>query len=92
VALDRITGWREAPGMDNLPQCLPSESLVNRIFHGEPRLYWGELIRCQSGHGNYVCSLGRVVISDGDRMSFSTRVSVARHAWVSEVTSYHVWH
>jgi hypothetical protein len=32
------------------------------------------LIQRQSYHGDYVCSFGRVAMSNGDGMNFSTRV------------------
>jgi hypothetical protein len=40
----------------------PPGSLADQIFHGETRLYWGELIQCQSDHGDYVCCHGGVAI------------------------------
>jgi hypothetical protein len=39
---------------------------VDWIFDGEPHLYRGELIRCQSDHGDYVCPYNGVAMSDGD--------------------------
>jgi hypothetical protein len=33
---------------------------------GGPRLYWGELIRCQSDHDDYMCSHGEVAMSGSD--------------------------
>jgi hypothetical protein len=68
--------------VDNLPQCQSSGSLVDRIFYGELRLYRGKLIRCQSDHGDYAYSRGRVAISGGDVMYSSTRVPIVRRAWV----------
>jgi hypothetical protein len=60
---------------------------VDQIFYGELRLYQGELIRCQSDHGDYACSCGGVAMSDSDGTNFSTRVSVVRRAWAPAVTS-----
>jgi hypothetical protein len=50
--------------------------LVDQIFYGEPRLYWGELIRCQSEHGNYVCSHGGVAVLGSDGTDSITQVPV----------------
>jgi hypothetical protein len=41
----------------------------------------GELIQCQSDRGDYVCSRGRIAMTDGDGTDSSTRVSATRHAW-----------
>jgi hypothetical protein len=40
------------------------------------------LILCQSYHDDYVYPDGRVVVSDGDGMAFSTQVSAIRCMWV----------
>jgi hypothetical protein len=42
----------------------------------------GELIRCQSDHSDYACSHGGVAMLGGDGTDPSTRLLVARHAWV----------
>jgi hypothetical protein len=55
--------------------------LWDRILHGEARFYQGMLIRCQSYHGDYVCTIGRVAMSGGDEMDSYTRVPTARCAW-----------
>jgi hypothetical protein len=60
---------------------------VDWIFHGEPRPYRGELIRCKSEHDDYVCPCGGIAMSSGDRMNSSTLVTVARRAWASAVMS-----
>jgi hypothetical protein len=65
---------------------------VDQIFHGEPCLYQGKLIRYQSDYDNYACSRGGVAMSGGDRMGSSTRVPIARHMWAPEVMSFHVCH
>jgi hypothetical protein len=49
----------------------------------------GELIRYQSDHNDYMCSHGVVSMLGDDGMGPSTRVLVARHAWVFVVTSCH---
>jgi hypothetical protein len=51
---------------------------------GRPDLLWitpplsGELIRCQSEHGDYACSRDGVAVSGGNGMNSNTRVLVAR--------------
>jgi hypothetical protein len=50
------------------------------FFYGEPRLYRGDLIRCQNDHDNYVCSREGVAMSGGDETCFSTQVSIVRCA------------
>jgi hypothetical protein len=86
VASDRLSGG-DAPGTDGPLRCLLPGSLVERIFYGELRLYRGRLSRCKSDHVDYVCSHDEVDMSSGDGMSSSTRVPVARCAWVPRVTS-----
>jgi hypothetical protein len=49
---------------------------VDRIIYGEPHLYRGELIRCQSDYGDYTCFCGGASMSGGDGMNSSTRVPV----------------
>jgi hypothetical protein len=49
-------------------------------------------IPCQSYYNDYVYPGGRVVVSDGDGMTFSTRVSVVRCAWVPVAMSCCVRH
>jgi hypothetical protein len=44
----------------------------------EAHLYQDELIQCQRGYGDYVCSCGRFAMSGGDGMDSSTRVPVVR--------------
>jgi hypothetical protein len=51
------------------------------------RLYQGVLIPCQSYHDDYVCPDGRVAMSDGDGMTFSTQVHDVKYAWVSVAVS-----
>jgi hypothetical protein len=63
---------------------------VNWVLDGEPRLYRGKLIRCQSDHDDYAYSRGEVVMSSGDGMGSTTPVPVSWHAWAPKVTSYHV--
>jgi hypothetical protein len=46
-----------------------------------PAFTEGVLIRRQSYHDDYACTLGRVVMSSGDVKDFYTRVPAARHAW-----------
>jgi hypothetical protein len=53
-------------------------SLVDRIFYGEPCLYWGELIRCQSDHDDYACHRGGVAMSGGDGTCSSTQVPICQ--------------
>jgi hypothetical protein len=48
------------------------------------------LILRQSYHGDYVCTLGRVAVSDGDGMDFSSRVRVVKHTWAPVAMSHHV--
>jgi hypothetical protein len=45
----------------------------------------GELIRCQSDHGDYACYYGEVVMSGGDGTYSTTRVPTVRRASVSMV-------
>jgi hypothetical protein len=52
------------------------------MFYIEPRLYQGELIRCQSVHGDYTCSCGGVAISSGDGTDSSTQVPIVRRLWL----------
>jgi hypothetical protein len=47
----------------------------------KPTFTKGMLIRCQSSHGDYACTLGRVAMSGGDGMDSCTRVPATRHAW-----------
>jgi hypothetical protein len=51
---------------------------MDRICYGEVHLCYIELIRCQSDHNDYACSRERVVISGGDGINSSTRVSIVR--------------
>jgi hypothetical protein len=92
MALDCLSGGCEAPGTGYLPWCSPCRSLVDQISYGEVRLYQGELIRCQSDHGDYACSRGGVAMSDGDETNSSIRVSVVSYVWAPVITSCHVWH
>jgi hypothetical protein len=41
----------------------------------------GVLIRRQSYHDDYACTLGRVIMLGGDGTDFCTRVPTARCAW-----------
>jgi hypothetical protein len=45
---------------------------VDRISYGEIHLSQGELIRCQSDHGDHACFYGEVTMSVGDGMGPST--------------------
>jgi hypothetical protein len=54
---------------------------VDRIFDGEPHLYWDELIRCQSDHDDYVYSRGVVVMLGSNGSDSITQVLIVRHAW-----------
>jgi hypothetical protein len=61
--------------------------LTIQVLVGQDRLWRtpplsGEPIRCQSGHGDYACSQGGVVMSGGDETDLSTQVNVARRTWV----------
>jgi hypothetical protein len=56
------------------------------------RFYQGVLIQCQSYHGDYVCTLGRAAMSDGDGIDLNTRVPATRGVWVPMVLSYHGRH
>jgi hypothetical protein len=68
----------EAPGTCNPLWYGPPRSLADQIFHGEPCLYWGELIQCQSDHGDCVCSHGGVAMSYSEGIDSSTRVHVCQ--------------
>jgi hypothetical protein len=63
---------------------------------GGPDLLWrtpplsGELIRCQSDHGDYACSHGGVAMSCGDGMDSSSQVSTTRCTWVPVVMSHYL--
>jgi hypothetical protein len=61
--------------------CWPSGYLWDLILDGEAHLYQGMLIRRQSYHGDYMCTLGRVSILDTDGMDSCTWVPTARRAW-----------
>jgi hypothetical protein len=63
-----------------------------QIFCGEARFYYGILIYRQSYHGDYVCSLGRVAMSDCDGIDSSVGVLTARHVWVPVATSCRARH
>jgi hypothetical protein len=39
-----------------------------------------------------MCVFGKVDMTGGDGMNFSTRVHVVRNAWLSVTTSYHARH
>jgi hypothetical protein len=65
---------------------------MDQISYGEDHFYQGELIRCQSYHGDYTCSCGRVAMLGIDGMDSSTRVSIARCAWVHVAMSYRARH
>jgi hypothetical protein len=43
-------------------------------------------------HGDYACSLGRVVMSDDDGIDSSTRAPVAKCAWTHVAMSSRVRH
>jgi hypothetical protein len=62
---------------------------MDHTFYGEICPYLGELIGCQSDYDDYAYSYSEVAMSGGDGMGPSTRVPVARHAWVPVVMSYH---
>jgi hypothetical protein len=51
---------------------------VDQIFYGEPRLYQGDLIRCQCDHGDYACSHSGVVVPGGDGTYSTTQVPVCQ--------------
>jgi hypothetical protein len=59
---------------------------------GKVRLYQGMFIPRQSYYGDYVYPGGRVVVSAGNGMTFSTRVPVVRCVWVPVVMSCRVRH
>jgi hypothetical protein len=65
---------------------------MDHIFYGETRLYPGVLIRCQTYHGDYVCSYSIVAMLCGDGTTFSTQVPTIRCVWVPAVVSCHVEH
>jgi hypothetical protein len=87
-----VPGVQDRDKTGNPLRCGLPGSLIDWIYHGEPCPYQGELIRCQSDCDDYACSHGEVAMSGGDGMGPNTRVAVARHAWVLEVTSCLVWH
>jgi hypothetical protein len=60
---------------------------LDRIPHGEARLYRGMLIQCQSYLGDYAYPFGEVAVSVGDGMGSYTHVPVVRHTWVPAATS-----
>jgi hypothetical protein len=78
--------------MDDLLQCRPPGSLVDRVLRGEHHLYRDKPIQCQSDNGNYACSRGGVAMPGSDGMGSSTRVLVAWCMWVPVVASCPVWH
>jgi hypothetical protein len=57
---------------------------------GNPRLYQGKFIRCQSDHGNYACLHGGVVMLGNDGTGSSTQVPIckARVSAYGQVLSY----
>jgi hypothetical protein len=55
-------------------------------------VYWGESIRCQSDHGDYVYPCGGVAMLGDDGTSSSNSGPIARHAWAHVVTSCPAWH
>jgi hypothetical protein len=55
--------------------------------YGEDRFYQGELIWCQSYHGDYACSCGDVIMSGSDGMDSNTQVLIVRRAWAPVATS-----
>jgi hypothetical protein len=70
--------------------------LLGRMIHvgvDHADLLWrtpslsGELIRCQSNRGIYVCSRGGVTISGVDGTDTSSRVSIASCMWEPVVAS-----
>jgi hypothetical protein len=69
---------------------LAAGSPVGRSLYWGTRLCQCELIRCQSDHDDYACSPGEVAMSGDDGTNLSTRVPVAKCAWVPEVLSCHV--
>jgi hypothetical protein len=71
---------------------LTARSLMDRIPYGEAHFYQGELIRCQSYHGNYACSCSEVAMSGGDETDSSTQVSVVRSVWAPVAMSYCATH
>jgi hypothetical protein len=62
---------------------------MDRIPYGEAHFYQGELIRCQSYHGNYACSCGGVAMSDGNGMDSSIEVLSIRCMWTPVAMFYH---
>jgi hypothetical protein len=69
-------GGGEALGTGDPLWCGLAGSLVDQIFHGEPRLYQSELIQCQRDHDDIVCSCGGVDMPGGDKIDSSTQVTV----------------
>jgi hypothetical protein len=63
-----------------------------RIPYEEARFYQGELIRCQSYHDDYAYSCGRVAMSGGDGMDFSTQVPAVKYTWAPVATSCRARH
>jgi hypothetical protein len=47
----------------------------------KPAFTEGMILRCQSYHGDYTCTLGRVAMSGSDGMNSCTRVPATRCAW-----------
>jgi hypothetical protein len=58
------------------------------ISYGEAHFYHGELIRCQSYDGDYVCSCGSVAMPGNDGMDSSTQIPAIRCAWALVATFY----
>jgi hypothetical protein len=78
----------EAPGVKMSDVLLTAWSLMDRNSYGKMCLYQAVLIPHQSYHDDYVYPSDRVVVSDGDGMSFSTRVPAVRYVWVPVAVSY----
>jgi hypothetical protein len=89
----RLAFWGcEAPGSGYPPRCWPPGSLVDGISYGEARLYQGELIWCQSDHGDYACFYGGVAMSSSDGTNSSTWVPIVKCAWAPASMSCCAWH
>jgi hypothetical protein len=71
----------KASGLDILCGVDRSVTYKTEYYMEKPTLTEGVLIRRQSYHDDYACTLGRVIMLGGDGIDFCTRVPTARCAW-----------